>query len=81
MSGHGAEAYLHPRDLEYAETLGEDERETVVETVSRFRRPERLRVSDPVPPVELLRLEDGAPGALRELAGGRPLVLVFGSFT
>ncbi len=73
--------YLDPRDAEYAESLRADERETVVATVSRFRRPDRLRVGDALPDLELLRLEDGTETPLASLAGGRPLVLVFGSFT
>ena len=75
-------SYLDPRDAEYAESLSADERETVVATVSRFRRPDVLRVGDALPEVELLRLEDGAPLPLGSLAtGGMPVVLVFGSFT
>ena len=82
MSGDvGARRYLDPRDLEYVETLAEDERDTVVATVTRFRRPDRLGVSDPLPDLGLLRLEDGARVALGSLVTGRPLVLVFGSFT
>jgi hypothetical protein len=82
MSGDiKAEPYLDPRDLEYAQTLAGDEREAVLTTVSRFRRPDRLGVSDPLPELELLRLDDGARVALGSLVTGRPLVLVFGSFT
>jgi hypothetical protein len=73
--------YLHPLDREYADTLAEDERETVVATVTRFRRPDSLRVGDELPDLELLRLQDGGNVAVRSLADGRPLVLVFGSFT
>ena len=76
-----AEPYLDPRDLEYAETLVGDERETVLATVTRFRRPDRLGVSDPLPELDLLRLDDRARVPLPSLAAGRPLVLVFGSFT
>ena len=38
------------------------------------------RVGDPAPDVELLNLE-GQPVHLQERLAGRPLVLVFGSFT
>jgi hypothetical protein len=75
------EPYLDPRDIAFADTLEGDERETVVSTVTRFRRPDRLRVSDPLPDLGVLRLEDGASIGLGSLAGRRPLVLVFGSFT
>jgi hypothetical protein len=81
MSYDPAAGYLDPRDREYAGSLPDDERETVVATVSRFRRPERLGVGDPLPRLGLLRLEDGRPVPLGSLVDGRPLVLVFGSFT
>jgi hypothetical protein len=73
--------YLDPRDAEYAESLPADERGTVIGTVSRFRRPEQLDIGDELPDLELLRLEDGGAVRLASLVDGRPLVLVFGSFT
>ena len=76
-----AESYFDPRDREFAESLSGEERDTVVATVSRFRRPDTLRTGDPLPELELLRLEDGERVPLRSLLDGRPLVLVFGSFT
>ena len=75
------ERYLDPRDAEYAATLPADERATVLETVTRFRRPDRLGVGDELPTLELLRLDFGARVELRSLVTGKPLVLVFGSFT
>jgi hypothetical protein len=82
MNGHlSAQPYLDPRDLEYAATLAGEEREAVFTTVTRFRRPDRLGVSDPLPDLELLRLEDRARVPLGSLVVDRPLVLVFGSFT
>ena len=76
-----AATYLDPRDREYAEGLPTEDRETVVATVTRFRRPDTLRTGDALPELELLALDDGQPVALRSLVDGRPLVLVFGSFT
>ena len=76
-----AEPYLDPRDREYAESLVGDERDTVLATVTRFRRPERLRVGDALPEAELLHHEDARRVPLGSLVEGRPLVLVFGSFT
>ena len=75
------EPYLDPRDRAHADSLPADERDVVVATVERFRRPERLAAGDPLPPLELLRLDDGSPVPLGSLLDGRPLVLVFGSFT
>jgi hypothetical protein len=73
--------YLDPRDAEYAETLPPEERDTVLATVTRFRRPDRLRVGDALPQLELLRLDDERPVDLGSLVAGKPVVLVFGSFT
>ena len=74
-------ALLHPRDRAYAEQLDGDEREVVISTVARYRRPDRLRAGDPLPDLTAARLDDGEPVALRDLADERPLLLVFGSFT
>ena len=74
------EAYLDARDSEYAESLPAEERDVVVTTVVRFRRPDRLQVGDPLPDLELRQLDSGRV-ALRSLAQDQPLVLVFGSFT
>ena len=76
-----SEPYLDPRDREYAETLARDERNTVVSTVERFRRPDRLRVGDGLPRLDLMQPEDGRRVGLDSLVRRRPLVLVFGSFT
>ena len=72
---------LDPRDKAYAEELPSTEREVVVATVARYRRPERLAVGDLLPALSALSLEDGSRVALRGLAHDRPLLLVFGSFT
>ena len=44
------------------------------------RREGVRRVGEPAPDVALLRL-DGVPTRLSTVVGGRPLVLVFGSYT
>ncbi len=72
---------LDPRDRAYAEELDGDEREVVVSTVARYRRPDRLGVGDPLPDLAAARLDDGTPVGLRDIARDRPLLLVFGSFT
>ena len=72
---------LDPRDRAYAEELEGDEREVVVSTVARYRRPDRLGVGDPLPDLAVARLDDGTPVGLRDMASDRPLLLVFGSFT
>ena len=72
---------LDPRDRAFAEELTGDEREVVVSTVARYRRPDSLGVGDPLPDLSAARLDDGIPVAFREMARERPLLLVFGSFT
>jgi hypothetical protein len=45
------------------------------------RREGNLQVGDPAPDVRLHRIEDGAAVSLAESFGGKPVVLIFGSFT
>jgi hypothetical protein len=72
---------LDPRDRAYVEELEGDEREVVVATVARYRRPERLRAGDRLPALSALALADGSLVRLHDLVRDRPLLLVFGSFT
>jgi hypothetical protein len=72
---------LDPRDRAYVEELDEEEREIVVSTVARYRRPDGLGVGDELPALAAVRLEDGSSVELRDLVLDRPLLLVFGSFT
>ncbi len=73
---------LNPRDREYVERIDDPaERATIVSTILRYQRPDRLREGDAMPALGLLRLEDGGSQGLAELLDKRPLVLVFGSFT
>ena len=72
---------LDPRDRAYAERLAGEEREVVVSTVARYRRPDRLVVGDPLPELTTSALHDGSSVELVNLARERPLLLVFGSFT
>ena len=73
--------YLDPRDREHAESLPAGGRAVVVATVERFRRPDRLAAGNPLPQLELTRLDDGSRVPVRALVEERPLVIVFGSFT
>ncbi len=72
---------LDRRDRAYIEELDGDEREVVVSTLARYRRPDRLAVGDLLPDLAAARLDDEARVSLRDLASDRPLLLVFGSFT
>lgn len=79
--GDATKPYLDRRDLEYVQTLADDERRVAVSTVTRFRRPDQLEVGDALPQLELQRLEDGTRVQLESVATDEPLVMVFGSFT
>ena len=81
MGGDPRLERLDARDRAYAEELEGNEREVVVSTVARYRRPERLRVGDALPDVGAGRLDDDVRVELRDLVGEQPLLLVFGSFT
>ena len=72
---------LDHRDRAYVEELGGEEREVVVATLARYRRPDRLREGDELPSLAALSLEDGSRVELRDLSLERELLLVFGSFT
>lgn len=79
----GSEATLVlPADREYVETLAQGiERDTVVASLARYRAPEALRAGDPLPELTVRRADDLEPIAISQLVHGRPLLLVFGSFT
>jgi hypothetical protein len=74
-------SYLDPRDRKYVATLDGEAREVVVSAVTRYWREDRLDIGDPLPPLAAIRLDDGSPVDISDLIAGRPLVLVFGSFT
>jgi hypothetical protein len=57
------------------------EREKVIASLARYRAPEVLQADDALPDVTVWRAEDLEPMTLAQLVHGRPLLLVFGSFT
>jgi len=82
-----ADDYLvEPRD-ESSLTEAEDaaRREVIHCTLVAYRRPDRLEVGDPVPPLELGVLhEEVLPGAETVALAeeyDRPVMLIFGSYT
>jgi hypothetical protein len=76
-------ALSDPADRQYVESLPAGvERDAVVASLLRHRSPETLQVGDPLPDATLLRPDDLEPVEVKQLlGGGRPLLLVFGSFT
>ncbi len=75
-------AVFDPADREYVESLPPgSERDTVVASLVRYRASEMLRAGDPLPAVAVRHADDLRSVALTDLVRGRPLLLVFGSFT
>jgi hypothetical protein len=71
-----------PADRDYVESLPPGaERDAVVASLTRYRAPEALQTGDPLPPVAVRSADGLAPVAMTDLVRGRPLLLVFGSFT
>lgn len=69
-------------DRRYVESLVPGgERAKVIASLARYRAAEVLQAGDPLPDVTLRRGEDLESIAVAELVRGRPLLLVFGSFT
>ena len=75
-------AIVDAEDRAYVESLSPGpERDTVVASLLRYRTPEALRPGDPLPTVTVRGADDLGPIELAKLVRGRPLLLVFGSFT
>jgi len=75
------QAVLVDRDLEAITSAADpDLREAIVCSITNHRRPDTLAVGDPVPPLALVSLEDGRARKLNP-GDGRPVVLIFGSYT
>jgi hypothetical protein len=69
-------------DRRYVDSLPPGlERETVVASLVRYRAPDTLQAGDALPEVTVRRAENLEPVAIADLVQGRPLLLVFGSFT
>ena len=77
-----AATLVDPADRRYVETLAPGpERETVIASLARYRVPEVVQAGDVLPDVTVRRAEKLERIGLGQLARGRPLLLVFGSFT
>jgi hypothetical protein len=73
---------VDPQDRDYVGRIeSAEQRAVVVSALLRYRVPERLAAGDPVPATEVHRLDPEGTVPLDRLADGRPLVLVFGSYT
>jgi hypothetical protein len=71
-----------PTDRGYVESMPPSaERDAVIASLAAYRAPEALQAGDPLPAVTVRRADGLEPIAVPELHRGRPLLLVFGSFT
>ena len=69
-------------DRRYVERMAPGaERDAVIASLAAYRRPEALQAGDPLPTVTLRRAVNLEPVSVHDLHQGRPLLLVFGSFT
>ena len=76
------EAVVDQADRGYVASLEPGaERDMVIASLARYRAPEALERGDPLPAVIIHRADDLESVALVDLVRGRPLLLVFGSFT
>lgn len=76
------EELVEPRDREHVARIADAaERKVVVSALVRHRRAEPARAGGPLPALDLHRAEGEGTVRLRDLVQGRPLVLVFGSYT
>lgn len=77
-----ASAVANPTDRGFVERMPPGaERDAVITSLARYRKPEVLTTGDPLPPVTVRRASDLAPVSLPEIHDRRPLLLAFGSFT
>lgn len=77
-----ADELVNREDREHvASVTDESERAVIVASLLRHRALERLAAGDPMPVVEVTRLQPPGEVSLDELPAGRPVVLVFGSYT
>ncbi|HEV2472933.1 MAG TPA: hypothetical protein VGS41_09730, partial [Chthonomonadales bacterium] len=69
-----------PGDAKYIDAVPDPAlRETIRCAVTAYRRPDRLNPGDPAPNLTLTELGSMQPKSLS--ANGRPLFLIFGSYT
>ncbi len=82
MSDLRQAAFVNAADERYIQSDPDAaQRAVMTDSVMRYRRADSLNVGDPLPALTLTRLTDGAPVPLAGLAGLKPLVLIFGTYT
>jgi hypothetical protein len=69
-------------DQEYLDRLADERMQAaIVDSLTRYRRDDRIEPGDSLPDLPLTQLADGSEASLGALGRGRPLVLLFGSYT
>lgn len=69
-------------DQEYLDRQADERMQAaIVDALTRYRRDDRIGPGDSLPDLPLTRLADGSEVSLGTLGRGRPLVLLFGSYT
>ena len=82
MSDTLVSKFVLPRDESFISRVEDErQRQVMTDSVTTHRRVDRLSEGDALPCLPLTRLTDGATVPTTELADGRPLVLIFGSYT
>jgi len=74
--------FVNAQDRAHIESQSDPHlREVMTASVARYRRADPLKEGDPIPALELTRLDDLSAVHLDELISENPLVLIFGSYT
>ena len=82
MKNYDEDRFLDKRDVPYVDQAATPKvQESIVCAVTTYRRPLNLNINDPIPAISLTRLGDRQTVNLGSIAGLRPLMLIFGSYT
>ena len=82
MTQKPAQAFANSHAQQYVASIADvNQREVIAGSLARHRHADSLQVGDAAPSLPLTRLADGSVVRLTELAGARPLMLIFGSYT
>lgn len=72
----------NPEDLAYLASIADPQKLALVAaSLAKHRQDDTLEPGDRMPSLPLVRLLGGETVNLADLAAGRPLVLIFGSYT
>ena len=76
------QSFANSQDEQYVSSMADaQQRSVIAASLAKHRHADTLETGDQVPPLQLTRLLGGDTVHLTELAGARPLMLIFGSYT